>query len=315
VSIAPLASCFGAILLLVSFGFGQSISYLHCPSIGRDLDSANSSAYLVWTDFFFDLDQHPRNGYGIIEGGGSVGKEFGKCLSVEEKCLLMRVALPIEEICSGIVYPKIVKVRTHFDWSQLDWNNVGFENSSSPPIDITFNYRQSRNPVVVSSNGERSHRLKHLSGILRFSPTPRCHENSDLKFGHQFGEFISDSFSELGKRNIFRQIPFDIVYPRSKFKVEISELISLRQFEMETGGIASTDAPTILDDENLLCVRCKSARCVLGFVGSSGEACFTVGEKYYSTFANHGYDCCGTGDADESNQNRYSQNDCGSRNR
>jgi hypothetical protein len=80
---------FWCVLLVCASGFRQNSStstYFLCPSIGKNLDSSDTSPNFTWIRMLFDLDQNPIQTNGFIEGGILTTHNIPHCIRADSHC-------------------------------------------------------------------------------------------------------------------------------------------------------------------------------------------------------------------------------------
>ena len=244
--------CFSVgVALGQSGGFGD---YFICPSAGENLNDVNGSPDLVWIRALLDLDKRPTKSDGVIEGwiDSTVIDETGYCLRAESQCLVVRIALPVADVCYGVIDPKRVHpILASIDGLVVTEKFDGANETIIVPINIEMHFIHVRQPILVSNN----HKASHIQTKLIGRWTVECSLlNGELKeINECSGTFSLNSSSHIIDRHVSGKLRLQSFHP-------CQELVMKGRI-VKTLDTDESDDDAIINNEQLSMI-------LLGFEGS-----------------------------------------------
>src|ERR1700693_1381926 len=128
-------------LLLSGTALGQNfgpLNFFVCPTVRSHADNANDAADRAGIDALFDPDKNADYSRGLIEGNRNARLEnqMAECRRASKHCLLVRIALPISEVCHGFGFPKEVEMKIPGRIAQVNERQFRTDQGNPIPVEI-----------------------------------------------------------------------------------------------------------------------------------------------------------------------------------
>ncbi len=201
----------------VLLGQRTALNFFVCPPGRQDSYYLARASDKAWVGALFDLDKGTSDGYGFVEGDVAMRDQIPKCLRTSNHCLLVRIALPIGDICNGFFYPKGIRMHITRLSTQIFDDFRGAKKVELVPVNMELYFVKRRSSGVVSDNDVLKKRLTKFVGCLRFdfsSAQQSADGNSEY-----LGTFSFNDSREAGDRKIVGESRLDILNPFRKIVV------------------------------------------------------------------------------------------------
>jgi len=210
-----------------------------CPPAGKYADYLNTTTDATWVNIFLNLDKGSGKPTAFAEREDLMVQQFTDCFRTSSVCFFIRIAVPIRNICEGLLFPKRIDAEIGTD---LRWWLINFyfwrDDLHAVPIDIELYYDDSRKRPIVPKHHKLRQHVARIQGRNFFRL--QIFEFNQSKI---LGSFCLDSFNDCINRDIGWQSIIQIFYPCGEGKVGVSRV---------TGKTNTYDSYAVVDDDNLL---------------------------------------------------------------